>query len=56
MAKPEHRKNNMQVLKTNTEVDEEFRFVQRQLKETVRELLRVFLQGAACQLWSRPGI
>lgn len=28
-----------------SEVDEEFRFVQRQLKETVRELLRVFLQG-----------
>ena len=27
------------------EVDEEFRFVQRQLKETVHELLRVYLKG-----------
>ena len=27
------------------EIDEEFRFVQRQLKETVQELLRVYLRG-----------
>ena len=27
------------------EIDEEFRFVQRQLKETVHELLRVYLKG-----------
>eukprot|EP00658_Telonema_sp_P-2_P031813 TRINITY_DN23726_c0_g1_i9.p1 TRINITY_DN23726_c0_g1~~TRINITY_DN23726_c0_g1_i9.p1 ORF type:complete len:153 (-),score=59.30 TRINITY_DN23726_c0_g1_i9:187-645(-) len=27
------------------EVDEEFRFVQRQLKETVHELLRVYVKG-----------